>query len=94
MVNHDKRLIYSKSISWVEINDEVFVFDELNGSIHLFRRVEREIWKLIDTEVTFTIIVNSIQKNFNVNEEKTLTIIKKFQEENLVEESKENISIR
>ena len=88
MIKFDEALIYSPCISWGEINNEVFVFDELHGGIYLLRKVEREIWKLIEQRHTKASIVDSVQKNCNVEVDKILKIIAKFQEEGLVKEAK------
>lgn len=84
MAKFDEILIYSQNISWGEINDEVFVFDESNGSIYLFKGMEREIWNLIRQRYTISSMIDFLRKHFNVDEEKTLKVITKFQKGNLV----------
>lgn len=88
MAKLEKILAYSSSISWGEINDEIFIFDELNGNIYLFKNLERKIWKLIEERMTILSLIDLMQKKFDVDVEKTLKVIVKFQEKNLVEEVK------
>lgn len=88
MVMFDKFLAYSQCISWGEINNEVFVFDELSGNIYLFREVEREIWKLIKQRNAISSIVSLMQKNYNTDPDKTLRVLAKFRERGLVKEAK------
>ena len=86
MASLDEILVYSQSVSWVEINDEIFAFDEMNENIYLLRGEEREIWKLINQKNAISSIINSMQEYFNTETMKTLKIIAKFQEKNLVKE--------
>lgn len=82
----EKKLAYSSSVSWGEINDEVFVFNELNGNIYLFKKLEREIWKQIKEGSTISFLLDFMQNKFGVDTEKTLKVIAKFREKNLVKE--------
>ena len=82
----EKKLAYSSSVSWGEINDEVFVFNELNGNIYLFKKLEREIWKQINEGSTISFLLDFMQNKFGVDTEKTLKVIAKFREKNLVKE--------
>lgn len=79
-------LVYSESVSWVEIDNEIFAFDELSESIYLFRELEREIWKLINQKNAILFVVNFMEKQFNTEANMTLNIIAKFKEKRLVKE--------
>ena len=81
----DSNLVFAKHISWCEINNEVFVFNELNGNIFLFKSAQREIWKLIDSSNTILSIIGLAKNEYTINPEKAIEIIQKFHNKGLVE---------
>jgi len=69
MIIEEKELIpnYSKSISWVVLDNELFVFDEKFNEIIMLKGAIKKFWMLIDGKNSLGQIINSLSSQLNCN---------------------------
>lgn len=80
---------YTKNSSWVLIDDEIFVFDEIINKLYVYRKLAKDIWLLIGKEHNISNIIFQLkdknQYNDDMMEMKVFHYIEKFKNNNLIE---------
>ena len=64
----NRRFSYAKNTSWGVINEEVFVFNETNGYIYLFKDLYKDVWLSIHCDNCVTTIISLLSKSNNTEE--------------------------
>lgn len=75
---------YSKNISWGQIKDEVFVFDESNGKIYILRNGKKELWLLLNQYNDIDLVCNYLVNFQQFNKEDIYLIIEQLINKNLL----------
>lgn len=79
-------ICFAYNISWVEITNEVFVIDEINGDIFIIKGNEKEIWKLIDQKKNVSTLIDFAMHELNIPEIEIASTISKFRQKHWIEE--------
>lgn len=80
---------YTKHISWVCIDDEVFVIDEITGSVCILKNAQKDFWLLFDGSRSVLGIISEINSEDMDREEiekKLYKFVEKMEAKNLIEE--------
>ena len=80
----EKSFSYSSNISWVKIENEVFVFNEISKDVYLFKNKERKVWDLIKCNLSKECLFALMEKE-SVASEEVLQILDMFYKNGLIE---------
>ena len=81
------KLKYTRNISWQILKEEIFVFDEITGNIHILKGVSKSCWLYIDMNLSIQEIIEKIKIEYTENdiENKVEKILAGYVEKNFVE---------
>lgn len=60
-------VFYSNKISWVELNEYVFIFDELTNIIYSLEDISKEFWLLIQKNKGIGDIICELSEKYEVD---------------------------
>lgn len=79
---------YADNVSWVLLQDEVFVIDEITRNIYLYRNLSKEIWISIQRNNNLNKIVEQLAQKYNDDvfdmQKDTQEIIHKYLRNNII----------
>ena len=58
-------VIYSRNISWQDINSVIYIFNEINNKMFYLEDVSRHIWLMINKTMSSESMVNDLSKKYN-----------------------------
>lgn len=57
---------YADYISWTLLDNEVFVFNEVDDSISLLRGIQKEFWLLLEKDTKLTEIISVLSAKYDM----------------------------
>lgn len=58
-------VIYSRNISWQDINNVIYIFNEINNKMCYLEDVSRQIWLMINRKMSIESMINNLSKTYN-----------------------------
>lgn len=58
-------VIYSRNISWQDINNVIYIFNEINNKMCYLEDVSRQIWLMINRKMSIEIMINNLSETYN-----------------------------
>lgn len=75
---------YAKSISWVMIQEEIFVFHEPTNKISVLKGIDKDIWIEIDRERSIDRIANELRKKHADIDDKLMERLSMYHEKGIL----------
>ncbi len=58
-------VIYSRNISWQDINNVIYIFNEINNKMCYLEDVSRQIWLMINRKMSIESMINNLSETYN-----------------------------
>lgn len=82
-------VVYSRNISWQDINNVIYIFNEINNKMFYLEDVSRNIWLMINRKMSIENMINNLSETYNqsldIMQEDLLLFLQELKEMELVD---------
>lgn len=72
------KIYYAKNVSWQQLDNIVYIVDEITKKHFILKDIGKKIWILIDYNFSYNEIIDKLSNEYNVSKEILLHDMKDF----------------